>query len=263
MFEQAGEYFLSSALKPQQTLTQLITQKKKNQEFSNSLRSELMQVKQALKKISWIRASGVTGALAVANTQADDDLDFLIITEDNRLWLSRLRLLFYLVVTGQKPFFFSEKKDRWCFNLWLESSALSLPSAKQSIYGAYEAKQVNWFYDCQRLSQDFYQKNQWIEKYLLHKGLVGFNQEAPACDNLRKVVKKKGFSSELKDIILTRLNKLAYLIQKKHIFKKTNVARANLSLRQAFFHDDESYKKFIQEWQRLLQLSCEKLGRII
>jgi hypothetical protein len=261
--EEAGEYFLSSALKPQQTLAQLIANKKQNQKLAQVFRSELSLVRQELKKISWIKAAGVTGALAVNNAQTSDDLDFIIIVEDNRLWLSRLKLLAYLVITGQKLFFFSTKKDKWCFNLWLESSALNLTGAKQSIYGAYEAKQIDWFYDPEQLFQDFYQKNQWIEKYLFDCSLAGFGQAELAEESLMRVGEKKSRSAGLKNIVLNWLNRLAYAAQKKYVLKKTNVASTNLSLEQAFFHDDESYKKFIQEWQRLLRLSSEKLGRIV
>lgn len=260
--EADDQFFLRSALTSKQSLLKLVAKKKNSLELAKTFRLELNQVKNELEKISWIKAAGVTGSLAVGHAQAHDDIDFIIITKDKRLWLSRLRLLVQSIIKGKKSFIFFVKENRWCFNLWLESSALSLTDFRQSIYGAYEVNQIDWFYDPDELSQVFFHKNQWMEKYLLSYVLVDSDKIKLIKGSLNKDADKKNLSLRIGSKFLDVLNKLVYVLQKRYILKKTNVSLKNLSLAQAFFHDDVSYKKIIQEWERLFRLSSEKFVEI-
>ena len=44
---------------------------------------------QILKHIKWIKLIGITGSLAVKNSDEKDDIDLFFITSKNRLWLTR------------------------------------------------------------------------------------------------------------------------------------------------------------------------------
>ncbi|MCG2691804.1 hypothetical protein L6272_03160, partial [Microgenomates group bacterium] len=55
------------------------------------------RAKQSAKLLSfipWIKLVAATGALAMSNCRKDDDIDLMIITAENRLWLTRLLVSF-------------------------------------------------------------------------------------------------------------------------------------------------------------------------
>ena len=73
-----------------------------------------------LQNISGVKMVGVTGALAMKNCSLGDDIDLAIITTKDRLWLTRLMILFlspFLGIKRRKPKE-TNVQDKICFNLF-------------------------------------------------------------------------------------------------------------------------------------------------
>ena len=49
-----------------------------------------LKLSQILRRFPWVRAVFITGALAAGNAEKEADLDFMVVTRRNRVWLTRL-----------------------------------------------------------------------------------------------------------------------------------------------------------------------------
>lgn len=103
----------------------------------------------------------LSGARAMNNASLADDIDLMIITAENRLWLTRLLvsfLLFPWLRRGQKI------SRRLCLNLWLDESALVIKT--QNLYTAHEICQLKPLYNRDQTYQKFISANLWYKQFL-------------------------------------------------------------------------------------------------
>ena len=95
------------------------------------------RVAEELRKIPWITLVAVTGSVATEWPKKNDDIDFLIVCENKRLWLCRFMVVWKLILEGFKLRNFSNKKrNRLCFNLWLEEDSMEIDKKRQNILTA-------------------------------------------------------------------------------------------------------------------------------
>lgn len=120
-----------------------------------------------LKMIPTIKMIGVTGALAMNNAREDDDIDILIVTSKNRLWLTRFLvvLLTELVARRRHPND-KETRDKICLNMFLDEKCLGVPEKERDLFTAHEVCQLVPIYDRNGTYKKFLEKNLWVKKYL-------------------------------------------------------------------------------------------------
>lgn len=120
-----------------------------------------------LKLIPFIKMVGITGNLTMKNTSRDDDIDFLIVTGKNRLWLSRFLVVFLLELLrkrrhpGEK-----EVKDKICLNMFLDEDNLKIPKKEQNLFSAHEILQFKPLWQRGNIYDDFLNQNQWVKEFL-------------------------------------------------------------------------------------------------
>ncbi len=119
-----------------------------------------------LAKLPWVVGVAITGSVAVNSAQADDDVDFMIVTEPNRLWLTRLLTLIVAMKYGKRRSFAKEESNSWCFNLWLTTNSLAVPPERRSLYTAYEVCQADWVINRGQVAEQFLTNNAWVEPTL-------------------------------------------------------------------------------------------------
>lgn len=122
---------------------------------------KLKSIISVIKLIPFIKLVCVTGALAMNNADQDDDIDLMIVTVKNRLWLTRLIiaiLLFPHLRRGQKI------NNRLCFNLWLDETALAIK--RHNLYIAHEICQAKPIFERDNFYQKFIAANLWYKNYL-------------------------------------------------------------------------------------------------
>ena len=74
---------------------------KQRYELSKSLLGVAKTDVEILKKIPWIRLICVTGSLSAFNVDENSDIDILIVTSKNRVWLTRFYVFVLLKVLGR------------------------------------------------------------------------------------------------------------------------------------------------------------------
>lgn len=176
----------------------------------------------------FIRLIALTGSVAANNTKKDDDLDLLVITEANCLWLTRpfLLLLLSLVFNRRHPGDNALKTtNAFCPNLWLDTQSLSVPKNRRNLYTAHEVLQVKPLFDRGQTYQKFLKSNSWTGKYL-----------ANAYHELshEKVNQK---NTNIIFLLFAPLNYFLYLLQYLYMFPKKTTE--SVSLHSAYFHKND------------------------
>lgn len=118
-----------------------------------------------LRFVPWIKMVAVTGSLAVENAQLDADIDLLIVTNKNRLWVSRLLATVLLDVFGlRRKKGDKNTSDKICLNMFLDETRLVM--TEKDIYSAYEIIQLKPIWWKENTYYDFMEANSWLLKTL-------------------------------------------------------------------------------------------------
>ncbi len=191
-----------------------------------------------------VKAVFVTGSVAMNNADEDDDLDVLIVTAPNRLWLTRLGLLFTTWILRKKKARSDEGKHGWCLNLWLDEEHLGVEEKKRDLYQAYEVLQALPVYGKADVIAKFYQANAWTNEYVPHF------EKTPDQAGLEDVsLKPKKIS--LASTFLDWLETVAYSVQLNYMSAHRTTEKVGRGY--AFFHPRPTGKLVKDGWLHSLQ----------
>lgn len=156
--QKEGFYFLRGREK-------IVSLRKKREQWSREKLKIAKRVAGWLKLIPSIKMVAVTGALAMENSDEEDDIDLFIVTSANRLWLSRGLVVTFLRLTGQywRP---GKIKNKICPNMLLDENHLRIPKKEQDLFSAHEVCQLKPLWDRDKTYQKFIQANQWVKRFL-------------------------------------------------------------------------------------------------
>lgn len=120
-----------------------------------------------LKFIPTIKMVAITGALAMDNSEKDDDIDLLIVATKKRLWLTRLLTTFLveLMAERRRPND-KEFKDKICLNMFLDEENLPVPQIERNLFSAHEACQLKPIWNRGDTYKRFVRANKWTTRYL-------------------------------------------------------------------------------------------------
>ncbi len=231
-------YFLSSS---QFTATTRLNR----QQLAADKWQEVSDCVALLKKIPWIKAIFVTGSLAMDNVVEHDDIDFLVITQVNRIWLARLAVWLITIAKHKRRTWKEGGQDTWCFNMWLEETGLRVPNSSRNLYTAYELFQAKCVFDRGQIAAKFKTDNQWANKYLVN---FFSNQEKllfPTIDH-PQIWWQQGWEG-LWDLI----NRVVFGAQ--WLYMRPHMTIERVGLHQALFHPRHTKKLIFYQWQQSLK----------
>lgn len=127
--------------------------------------AKVAEVLKLLEKIKWIRLLALTGSVAAFSAKKNDDIDIFIITEKNRVWLTRLFVVLILKTTQK---YRTEKKytSKICPNIYISDAHLTWFEDKQNIYTANEISLLYPIINRANIYFDFLASNSWIAAFL-------------------------------------------------------------------------------------------------
>ncbi len=145
----------------------IIKLRKKRQQWSQKKIKIAERIAKSLKLIPWVKMVGVTGGLAILNSDKNDDIDLLIVSTKKRIWLTRflVTLLVSLVGKRRQPEE-TQVEDKICLNMFLDEEHLGMPKKEQDLFSAHEICQMKLLWDKDETYAKFLHKNQWAKKYL-------------------------------------------------------------------------------------------------
>lgn len=183
-----------------------------------------------LSKLPTIKFVGVTGALSMGAAGEEDDIDLLIITAVDNLWITRLLSYLILAAKGIAVRRASDKKakDKLCLNLWLDEKHLSFEQ-HQDVYTAHEILQIKPLFTRGATYRRLLEENSWLGEFFPNaQGELlknAYNLESRSSENL--------FVS-LSQLVLRTADFPAYLLQKWYMKKKRT--REIIEPGRALFH---------------------------
>lgn len=184
-----------------------------------------------------IELIGLTGRLALGVAKKDDDLDLLIITKKDTLWLTRLLVLFLLsLLKVRRKAKDKQAKDKVCVNMFLSRSHLQIPLKEQDLYSAHELCQMKPLFARNNCYTFFINQNQWVREYL------------PNALPKRKKIKRK----RKNNFLLLPWENLAYFFQIKLINKKKTkeIVRKNY----VRFHPQDARIEILKKYNKLINI---------
>lgn len=145
----------------------LIATRKKRMAISKKKRVLAEQIASKLRLFPTVLCVGLSGGLAMHNTDEHDDIDFFIITRHKTLWLTRFCLVFYLRTLGVlRKRQATLVKNKICLNMFLDEQALALPVQWRNLYTAHEVVQVKPLIDKHHTFARFLAANNWVQTYV-------------------------------------------------------------------------------------------------
>lgn len=155
-----GFYFLAGREK-------IVAIRGKRKRWSREKMKIVRRVAGWLKLVPTIKMVAVTGALAMNNADRNDDIDLLIVTAKDRLWLTRLLTVFLteIVARRRRP---RDKniRDKICLNMFLDEDYLAVPKNERDLFTAHEICQLKPLWDKDHCYRKFIEANLWSKKFL-------------------------------------------------------------------------------------------------
>jgi len=121
--EKDGLYFLKGR-------KEIIDTRSYRLKISQNKWKKIKKITRQLGLIPFIRLAAVTGSLTAYNATPESDLDVLLITKTNRLWLTRLLSIGIIGLLGQRRHD-QVTKDRLCLNCYLTEENLEIKPEKK------------------------------------------------------------------------------------------------------------------------------------
>ncbi len=189
-----------------------------------------------------VEAVFLTGSVAVSNALAGADIDLLIVTTANTLWVTRAVVVALLKLMGK---YRTRKQinDRVCTNIFLDINHLEF--GKRNLYTAHEVLQARCLFDRGNIEKEWLKKNEWAKRYL------------PKAYQGKFVVAKgqkdytRNFLRELMSISLVPFELCAFALQ--YFYMKPKMTREEAAWGKAVFHPNDLTEKVFQKWQKKLR----------
>lgn len=220
--------------------------RKLRQKFSNLKRREAEIFVKKAKLIPFIKAIVITGSLSVNNAKENDDIDWLIITRKDTLWIVRPLIILLATFFGKRRERSGNHRDNsWCFNMFLSEDSLQVAVKNKNIYTAFEVFQADFVYDKDDLERKFLAKNSWVKKYLPNY----WQKKNSKVDLNRSCYYKEDNKDPLST--LSFLNKVFFFIQYQYM--KKAMTREVVQINRALFHPRDTHGNVLEKWKEILQ----------
>jgi predicted nucleotidyltransferase len=178
-----------------------------------------------ISKIPTVLFVGITGSLAMMNADKNSDIDLMIITKKNTLWVTRIMVYLVLRIMNyelRNPNT-KKEKDKLCMNLWLDEQDLIWDKRDRNIYTAHEIAQIIPLVNKNNIYEKFLYLNRWILNYW------------PKAVKIRGYLEKMmSPDSSLLSSFLHILNIVCFKLQ--HLYMKPKMTREIVAPTHAIFH---------------------------
>jgi hypothetical protein len=148
---ESGYYFF-----PDRT-PDLVKSRIENERRASMMLKRARRISFLLKQIPFVRAVFITGSLSKNVAHASSDVDFMIVTASNRLWIPKM------ILTAVRRIFLFNSIKYFCFNLFVTENGMLF--AEQDIFNAVEIATTRVLWN-ENVYHRFQSINSWTGRYL-------------------------------------------------------------------------------------------------
>jgi hypothetical protein len=134
----------------------VVATRKQRQTSAERLWPEAIVYGRLMARLPFVRMVGVTGSLAVNNVGPEEDIDYMIVTADDHLWVCRAFVILLVRWAARRAI-------TLCPNYFLTESALRLST--QNLYTAHELTQMVPLFGLP-LYHSMRRLNSWTDRFL-------------------------------------------------------------------------------------------------
>ncbi len=202
-----------------------------------------------IRRFPFVRGIFLSGDLSKGVAHPDSDIDYVIVTEPNRLWVCRSLLILF------KKIFLLNSKKYFCLNYFITAQHLTL--SDQNYYTATEIAHLKPLYNFD-LFQNYLDANQWITQYFPNYRMFAENSD--------EVIQRQSIVQQIIESIFP--NQLTssldtYLLNKMKSIWKKRYAQYDEKLREQIFlstpGESRAYGGNFEE--KILSLYRQKLAQ--
>lgn len=237
---------------------EVVTTRKVREKIASSKQQLVRKKATQLAQNKLISGIFVTGSLAVNNTSQQDDIDLMIVTQPNSLWLVRWWVKQVWSGRHQVRSWLADqrgetKPDSLCLNLWLTTNSLVIPVTMRGLYTAYEVCQVKPLFDRSSVYQAFLKANRWVNQYLPNYYAHRLQVSTLAIKQSRNIT---NFSDKLNlgrinNYQLAIINYTLYLFQR--LYMLPHLTTEKVGLKHAYFHPRDTKGLILSHWRVSVQ----------
>src|SRR3972149_2442235 len=197
----------------------------------------------AVSFVPFVKLVGVSGALAMKNTEEDADIDLIIICKKYTLWITRLLVIFALDALGipRRKAGDREEKDKLCLNMWMDEGDLVWDREDRNFYTAHEIAQILPLVNKDKTYERFIYLNRWVREYW--PDAVGQTKEMR-----EKRTKERSLIFSVLNFFIYPLEFVAFWVQ--YIYMKSKITREVVTPTRAIFHP--------RDWGKVVKLKLQR-----
>lgn len=192
----------------------------------------------------------ITGSVAVRAALGDDDIDLLVVSRPNQLWLARFVTLLQTSGSGRRrPWHAGHSgktvKNMWCFNMWLSLNSLRVPTHKRNIYTAYEVLQARFVYGHPQVWRKWLTDNAWVADLLPQL----YTETLHQVEQLERESKPSSAPTSWFGWrpYLSVLNRVSFWVQKAYM--SSHMTTELVDLDRAYFHPRSARSIVLDHWK--------------
>lgn len=231
-----------------------IARREKGNKLAEKKLKTARRVSGLIARFPFIRGIMLSGSISKGFMEDDSDIDYFIITHPNRVWFSRLILMFF-----KKTVLLNSKKI-FCVNYFVDAENLEIQ--EKNIFTATELVTLVPTFG-KKVYDDLFNHNCWIKQYY---------PNYPKRDMTNIIDRKNGIVKSLLENILRnrlgdRIDDFAMNLFDRHnkkVYKNFNYDDFRLAFKsnkkESKHHPKFMQKKILQEFEKKIKLLEEKLG---
>ena len=215
----------------------------KREKYTREIIEKYKEKIKLLKKVPWVKMIAVTGSVANYDAKEGDDIDLLIVTEKNRLWITRGFVFLILKIINELPK--DKSKRNICPNIFLDENNMAWSKKKRNLYVAQNIISMKPYLWRDEIYLNFINANRWVGKYYPNF-IIDFSKD----------VKKKKLR---KNFIMNFIESLAMKVQILHMKKDITTETVNKKL--IHFNKNDSSKRILSGYKKIYKDTLKKLEK--